>query len=88
MDPVRGAAGDPHIPPTRYRDILSRKKERPLEPQEKPKFIRDHISIKDITGTRPKELYKGVAKDILNHKDIDGSSPQFHKVSTWIRDII
>lgn len=39
------------------------------------------MNNEDINGTRAKSLYRGVAKDILNNRDIDGSSPKFEKVS-------
>jgi hypothetical protein len=38
------------------------------------------MHIDDIDGTRTKPLYKGLAKDILKSRDIDGASPQ-EKVS-------
>ena len=37
--------------------------------------------IDDIQGTRPRAIYKGAAKDIINAKDIDGTSPKYEKVS-------
>jgi hypothetical protein len=76
LDPVRGAAGDPLKAPVKYAEIL---KQKPIE-QAPPRFIRDQMTVDDINGTRPKSIYKGVAKDILNNRDIDGSSPKFEKV--------
>lgn len=38
------------------------------------------MQIDDIQGTRAKSIYKGVAKDIISAKDIDGTSPKFEKV--------
>lgn len=37
--------------------------------------------INDIDGTKSKPLYKGVAKDILNARDIEGTAPKFERVS-------
>jgi hypothetical protein len=39
------------------------------------------MNIDDIQGSRPKSIYRGVAKDIISAKDIDGTSPKFEKVS-------
>lgn len=39
------------------------------------------MAIDDIEGTRTKSIYRGVAKDIISAKDIDGTSPKFEKVS-------
>lgn len=39
------------------------------------------MQINDITGARPKSIYKGVAKDIISAKDIEGTSPKFEKVN-------
>ena len=36
--------------------------------------------IDDIEGSRPKSIYKGIAKDIISAKDIDGTSPKYEKV--------
>eukprot|EP00350_Pseudokeronopsis_sp_OXSARD2_P008847 CAMPEP_0170544492 /NCGR_PEP_ID=MMETSP0211-20121228/3230_1 /TAXON_ID=311385 /ORGANISM="Pseudokeronopsis sp., Strain OXSARD2" /LENGTH=91 /DNA_ID=CAMNT_0010848149 /DNA_START=212 /DNA_END=487 /DNA_ORIENTATION=- len=36
--------------------------------------------IDDIPGARAKPLYKSLAKDILSHKDIDGTSPKYEKI--------
>lgn len=41
------------------------------------------MSVTDIEGTRPKSIYRGVAKNILNNRDIDGSSPKFEKVNSY-----
>ncbi len=38
------------------------------------------MSVNDIQGTKSKPLYKGVAKDILNARDIEGTAPKFEKV--------
>jgi len=38
------------------------------------------MAIDDIQGTRPKAIYKGVAKDIINARDIDGTSPKYERV--------
>jgi hypothetical protein len=45
-----------------------------------PKFLRDQMNINDIDGTKSKPLYKGIAKDILNSRDIEGTAPKFEKV--------
>lgn len=42
-------------------------------PEEPPKFLRDSMKIEDINGTRSKPLYSGVARSILNVKDIPGT---------------
>jgi hypothetical protein len=39
------------------------------------------MSIDDIAGTKANSLYRGVAKDIISAKDIEGTSPKFEKVS-------
>lgn len=49
------------------------------EPQ--PRFIRDQIQINDIEGSKSKPLYRGVAKDILNARDIEGTAPRYERVS-------
>ena len=38
------------------------------------------MNINDIDGTKSKPLYKGIAKDILNSRDIEGTAPKFEKV--------
>ena len=38
------------------------------------------MNINDIQGTKSKPLYRGVAKDILNSRDIEGTAPRFEKV--------
>ncbi len=53
---------------------------------ERPRFIRDNMQIDDIAGTRSKPVYQGVAKDILMHRDIDGTQPRYEKVSRFIRE--
>lgn len=45
-----------------------------------PRFVRDQMNVNDIDGTKSKPLYKGVAKDILNSRDIEGTAPKFEKV--------
>ena len=45
-----------------------------------PKFLRDKMNVDDINGTKSKPLYKGLAKDILNARDIEGTAPKFEKV--------
>ena len=49
-----------------------------------PKFLRDQMNINDIDGTKSKPLYRGLAKDILNARDIEGTAPKFEKVSLLI----
>jgi hypothetical protein len=39
-----------------------------------PKFLRDQMNINDIDGSKSKPLYKGIAKDILNSRDMPPSS--------------
>jgi hypothetical protein len=39
------------------------------------------MGISDIEGTKSKPLYKGVAKDILNARDIEGTAPKFERVN-------
>ena len=34
----------------------------------------------DIEGTRAKSFYKGVAREVLNMRDIDGNSPKYESV--------
>ena len=38
------------------------------------------MNVNDIEGTKSKPLYKGLAKDILNARDIEGTAPKFEKV--------
>ena len=45
-----------------------------------PKFLRDQMNVNDIEGTKSKPLYRGLAKDILNARDIEGTAPTFEKV--------
>jgi hypothetical protein len=56
------------------------------EPQ--PRFIRDHLSVNDIEGTKSKPLYKGVAKDILNARDIEGTAPKYERVKPKPYDLM
>lgn len=74
-----GESGDPHIPPTRSAQIMAAKYLPIDEPA--PKFLRDQMNVDDINGTKSKPLYKGLAKDILNARDIEGTAPKFEKVS-------
>lgn len=37
------------------------------------------MAIDDIQGTRAKSIYRGVAKDIISAKDIEGTSPKLDK---------
>ena len=60
-DPVRGAANDPMVPPTKLRDIL---KQKPLD-QEPPRFVRHTMQIEDIQGTKARSLYGGVAREVM-----------------------
>jgi hypothetical protein len=46
------------------------------------------MSIDDINGTRAKSIYKGVAKDIISAKDIDGTSPNFQKLKPKAYDLM
>jgi hypothetical protein len=73
-----GESGDPHIPPTRSAQIMA-SKHLPID-EPVPKFLRDQMNINDIDGTKSKPLYKGIAKDILNSRDIEGTAPKFEKV--------
>jgi hypothetical protein len=43
--------------------------------------MRDSMKIDDINGTRAKPLYKGIAKDILDNRDIKGATININKVS-------
>ncbi len=62
----------------KLRELL---KLRPLHaPEEPPRFIRDHMKVDDISGARSRQLYRGVAKDILSVRDIDGTKPRYEKV--------
>ncbi|CDW91203.1 UNKNOWN [Stylonychia lemnae] len=74
-DPTRGAAGDPYKPPVKYGEIMKQKQ---IE-QPPPRFVRDAMLIDDIQGTRAKSIYRGVAKDIISAKDIEGTSPKLDK---------
>lgn len=74
-----GESGDPHIPPTRNAQIIA-SKHLPID-EPPPKFLRDQMNIDDINGTKSKPLYRGIAKDILNARDIEGTAPKFEKVS-------
>lgn len=65
-------------PPFRLRELLKAKGHLPAEP---PKFIRDSIAVEDISGTRSKPLYQGVARQVLNTNDIEGALPRYERVS-------
>jgi hypothetical protein len=39
--------------------------------------------INDIEGTKSKPLYKGLAKDILNARDIEGTAPKYERVRNY-----
>ena len=54
----------------------------PIE-EPNPRFIRDQMSVSDIQGTSSKPLYRGVAKDILNARDIEGTAPRYERVSLY-----
>ena len=43
---------------------------------EQPRFVRDNMIIDDIPGARSRSIYKGVAKNILETRDIDGNIPK------------
>lgn len=47
---------------------------------EEPKFIRDSMKIDDISGARSRQLYRGVAKDILAIRDIEGTKPRYERI--------
>lgn len=51
--------------------------------QPPPRFVRDNMIIDDINGTRALSKYRGLAKDNMSSKDIDGTSPNFEKVSVF-----
>jgi hypothetical protein len=42
------------------------------------------LYIDDIEGVRARGLYKGIAKEILQKKDIDGASPKHEYVNLFI----
>ncbi|CAI2373616.1 unnamed protein product [Moneuplotes crassus] len=71
VNPVRGEAGDPAIPPTRNHTILKRGPSSEL----KPRFLRDSLTNNDIIGAKPRKLFEGRAKNNLTNRDIEGSSP-------------
>ena len=43
------------------------------------------MNVNDINGTKSKPLYKGVAKDILNARDIEGTAPRYERVRYLIK---
>ena len=71
-NPTKGLSGDPARPPRKQYLLM---KQQPL-PERQPKFLRSSMSLEDIHGTKSRALYRGVAKDILGVKDIDGSQPK------------
>lgn len=81
-----GESGDPHIPPTRSAQIIASKYLPIDEPA--PRFLRDQININDIEGTKSKPLYKGLAKDILNARDIEGTAPKFERLKPKPYDLM
>lgn len=76
MNPSKGEAGDPSIPPIKQHSILKRGP----SPEAKPRFLRDTLSNIDINGAKPKKLFQGRVKDIISNHDIEGSSPSRLKV--------
>lgn len=46
---------------------------RPITP---PKFIRDSISIQDISGAKPEKYFKWQTRDTIGVSDIDGARPK------------
>jgi hypothetical protein len=46
------------------------------------------MTIDDISGTRAKSFYNGVAKDIMRSKDIDGTTPKFEKLKPKPYDLM
>jgi hypothetical protein len=71
-NPAKGFTGDPSVPPRKQYTLM---KLRPL-PEKEPKFIRHSNSVEDIHGTKSRALYRGVARNILEIQDIDGSKPK------------
>jgi hypothetical protein len=63
----------------KLRELLKMKPVHP--PEEAPKFIRDHMKVDDINGAKSRQMYRGVAKDILSVRDIEGTKPLYEKVS-------
>jgi hypothetical protein len=72
LSPPKGFTDDPSLPPKKYH-ILN--KQAPA-PEKQPKFIRHSNSVEDIHGAKSRDLYIGVARNILDIKDIDGSKPK------------
>ncbi|CAI2373839.1 unnamed protein product [Moneuplotes crassus] len=71
INPTKGEAGNPAIPPTRQHAIMRRGPSNEV----KPRFLRDSLANKDIIGAQPKKLYEGRTKDSMSNGDIEGSSP-------------
>ena len=71
-NPAKGLSGDPSKPPRKQYMLM---KMAPL-PQGQPKFLRHSLSVEDIHGTKSRALYRGVAKNILDIKDIEGCRPK------------
>ena len=63
MDAVKGASGDPSKAPTRFAEMMKQKE---ISVQQ-PRFVRDQMSVDDITGAKSRRLIRGVAKDILSN---------------------
>ena len=38
------------------------------------------MNHQDIEGTKAKSFYKGVAREVLNMRDIDGNAPKYEQV--------
>ena len=49
-------------------------------PQDNPKFLRHSISVEALHATTSRSLYRGVAKSILNVKNIEGCQPKKWKL--------
>lgn len=62
----------PELPPPRPKDLINRK----FIPVEKPKFLRDSLSVSDIPGAQIKKLYTRPARDIMKYRDIEGTCPK------------
>eukprot|EP00350_Pseudokeronopsis_sp_OXSARD2_P002031 CAMPEP_0170554914 /NCGR_PEP_ID=MMETSP0211-20121228/12795_1 /TAXON_ID=311385 /ORGANISM="Pseudokeronopsis sp., Strain OXSARD2" /LENGTH=187 /DNA_ID=CAMNT_0010864353 /DNA_START=102 /DNA_END=665 /DNA_ORIENTATION=+ len=86
LEPSRGARGDPYYVPPRYNEIMKKNHEPVFV--EKPRFIRDQMNTDDIHGTKSRRMYMGVAKDILNNKDIMGSQTRVPKVKEKHYDLM
>uniref|UniRef100_A0A7S3KN35 Uncharacterized protein n=1 Tax=Euplotes crassus TaxID=5936 RepID=A0A7S3KN35_EUPCR len=71
-NPTKGLCGDPSKPPRKQYTLM---KQAPL-PVGQPKYLRPSLSVEDIHGAKSKALYRGVARNILDIQDIDGSKPK------------